>query len=76
MLVINAEKIFDKADLFYCYSPKLKKFLCKTMGISYIGKGTNSETKNDYWLFIRCDELSEALIKWSNNAEKGIKAIE
>lgn len=76
MYVINAEDLFNKESLFYCYSPKLKKFLCKTKNISYIGKGINSETNKTYWLFIKTEELSSSLTEWSVNSEKGIKAIE
>jgi len=75
MLVRNTEQIFNKEDLFYCYSLNLKKFLCKTKGISFIGKGINSESKKEYWLFIRSEELNSYLEEWSTNAKNGIKAI-
>jgi hypothetical protein len=76
MFAINAENEFGKDNLYYCYSPKLKKYLCKTKNISYIGKGINDETKRTYWLFIKTDELSKSLLEWSDNASKGVKAIE
>lgn len=71
MFVKNAEVEFSKQDLFFCYSPPLKKYLCKIKNIAYISKGINNETKKSYWLFIKTNELSEALIEWSNNKEKG-----
>lgn len=67
MYVKNTEKEFSKDDLFFCYSPNLKKFLCKEKNIQYIAKGINSETKKTYWLFIKTDNLSLALTEWTNN---------
>lgn len=76
MLVINAEKIFSKYDLYFCYSPKLKKYLCNIKNISYISKGVNQDSGKSYWLFIRSDELVDCLKEWKENAENGVNAIE
>jgi hypothetical protein len=70
MFVRNAENEFSKDDLFYCYSPKLKKFLCQVKNISYIGKGINSDTNKTYWLFIRNKELNISLDEWSSQSKK------
>jgi hypothetical protein len=75
MFAINVEQTFSKEDLFYCYSPNLKKYLCKTKNISYIGRGMNSESNKTYWLFIKTQELSDSLLEWANNANNGIKAV-
>ena len=75
VLVKNAEQAFDKNDLFYCYSPKLKKYLCNK-NLSPIGRGQNQLTNKTYWLFIRSQELLDCLSEWELNAELGIKAIE
>ena len=75
MFVVNAEKTFDKSDLFYCYSPKLKRFLCKVKNIDYIGKGLNNQNNKEYWLFIKTSILSSALTEWTDNKENAIKAM-
>jgi len=63
MFVKNAEKVFTKEDLFYCYDQKLKDFLCNDKGFSFIGKGNDKESKKDYWLFLRNNQLS-SLLEW------------
>ncbi len=70
LYVKNAEKTFDKSDLFYCYSPKLKKYLNNTKGIVHIARGTNNSNNKLFWLFIRSEELHTALEDWSKNKQK------
>jgi hypothetical protein len=76
MYIINAENQFEKNDLYFCYSPKQKKFLCKVKNISYISKGIHEESKRTYWLFLKTNELSKSLREWSENAKSGLKAVE
>ena len=76
MLVKNAENIFTQADIYYCYSPPLKKHLCNNKKLGYIGKGVNGDSGKTYWLFIRNEELEGYLKEWSDNSKNGIKAVE
>lgn len=76
MYVRNAEIAFDKNDLYYCYSPKQKRFLCKNKNINYVARGIHNETGKTYWLFLKTNELANCLLEWSNNAKNNTKAID
>lgn len=43
-------------NVFYCYSPTLKKEL-KGIGEKYIAKGTNPSTNREFWVFLYTPEL-------------------
>ena len=60
MYVRNVESQFNSDELFYCYSPALKKFLCKNKNIIYVSKGVDDEKKK-YWIFFKTDNLLDAL---------------
>ena len=47
-------------EIFYCYSPKLKKELLD-IGERFIAKNLHPETKKFYWLFLRTDKLKKYL---------------
>lgn len=47
-------------NVFYCYSPSLKKEL-NDIGERYINKGTNPSTNREFWVFLYTDELVEYL---------------
>ena len=75
MFIRNSEEVFDNEDLFYCYSIKLKQFLCNKR-LVYIGRGTHEKTKKNYWLFLKTPYLSMLLDEWSLNAKIGKRAIQ
>lgn len=55
----------EKKDFFYCYSPKLKRFLVEN-GVEYFHRGLNEKTEKYFWVFNRKDEkLGEYLTAWS-----------
>lgn len=56
----------NKSELFYCYSPKLKQYLCGK-GIKFLHKGTNDNTNKWFWVFMKSDELNNVLTEWSLN---------
>ena len=56
----------EQNDLFYCYSPKLKKFLTNTKNIRFLHQGINTSSNRSFWVFIRTDELGLALAEWTN----------
>ena len=56
----------DKKDIFYCYSPKLKKFLGAKKQIRYLHQGINTSTNKSFWVYIRTEELGAALTEWTN----------
>lgn len=43
-------------NVFYCYSPNLKKEL-NDIGERYINKGTNPSTNREFWVFLYTPEL-------------------
>ena len=43
---------------FYCYSPRLKRFLIEN-GFSYICTGQNQKSGALFWLFDSTDELND-----------------
>ena len=43
-------------NVFYCYSPTLKKEL-NDIGERYINKGTNPSTNREFWVFLYTPEL-------------------
>jgi hypothetical protein len=69
MFVVNPETIKEKK--FYCKSKNLKKFLCEIKNIKYISRQIDENDKKIVWIFLKTDELSEALLEWKNNKETG-----
>lgn len=55
----------EKSDLFYCYSPKLKRFLTTEKHINALHQGINGVTNRKFWVFIRTDGLGDALAEWT-----------
>lgn len=49
------------SEVFYCYSPTLKKELMEKVHLRYIAKGINPSTNREYWMFLYCDELLDYL---------------
>lgn len=47
-------------EIFYCYSPVLKKELCD-IGLRYIAQSIHNKTGKTYWMFIKTDELKRYL---------------
>lgn len=60
----------EKKDLFYCYSPKLKRFLTSHKGIRYLHQGINASSKRSFWVFIRTEDLGNALAEWTSTKPK------
>lgn len=52
-------------NVFYCYSPTLKKEL-NGIGERYINKGTNPSTNREFWVFLYTPEL----VSYLDNREK------
>lgn len=48
-------------EFFFCYDRELAKHLRYDKGISFITKALHSETKSEFWLFYKSDELKNAL---------------
>lgn len=66
MKIVNIEEVVKKEDLFHCGSPNLQKFLEKN-GLDYISSYKLNRNKKVIWLYLKCDKLSELLLKWTNN---------
>lgn len=54
--------------LFYCYSPKLKRFLSEN-GIKFLHKGLNEGTNKNFWVYERNSQLNSLLTEWSQETE-------
>lgn len=53
--------------LYTCYSPALMKFLTIQKNIRYELVACNPNTMKKFWIFIRNEELNNALQQWSAN---------
>ena len=69
MFVVNSETIKEKK--FYCKSKSLKKFLCEIKNIKYISRQIDENDKKIVWIFLKTEELSNALLEWKKNKETG-----
>lgn len=69
MFVVNPETINEKK--FYCKSKNLKKFLCEIKNIKYISRQIDENDKKIVWIFLKTEELSNALLEWRKNKEVG-----
>lgn len=69
MFVVNSETINEKK--FYCKSKNLKKFLCEIKNIKYISRQIDENDKKIVWIFLKTEELSNALLEWKKNKETG-----
>ncbi len=49
---------------FYCYSYRLMCFL-KSYGFRYITKGTNYNSNSIYYLFLKSNDLDNAIAIWN-----------
>lgn len=56
----------EQKELFYCYSPKLKKFLTQVKKIRFLHQGINTQSKRYFWVYVRTEELGVALAEWTN----------
>lgn len=55
----------NNIELFSCYSVPLMRFLSETKKIKYKIVGLHPKTKNTFWVYIRDEELNNALTEWS-----------
>jgi len=69
MFVSNPESI--KKEKFYCKSKNLKRFLCEIKNIKYISRQIDENDKKIIWIFLKTEELSNALLEWKKNKETG-----
>jgi len=69
MFVSNPESI--KKEKFYCKSKNLKRFLCEIKNIKYISRYVDKKDKKTVWIFLKTEELNNALAEWKNNKETG-----
>lgn len=53
----------NDCELFICYSNYLKIFLLEE-GIRFKVVGLNPDNKRMFWVFIKNEELNNALAKW------------
>lgn len=53
----------EQKKYFFCYSYKLKKFLSE-LNIRYELSANNTKTNKPYWVYIRTNDLLNALTKW------------
>lgn len=53
-------------ELFPCYSVPLMEFLTKGKRLRYKLIGLHPKTHNTFWVFVRNEELENALSEWSN----------
>jgi hypothetical protein len=75
MFIKNPEIIL-KEKKYYCKSKNLKRFLTEVKKIPYISKEYKEETKKCIWIYIKTQQLKDALNEWSYNKNNGIRAIE
>lgn len=59
-------------NVFYCYSPSLKKEL-NDIGERYINKGTNPSTNREFWVFLYTPELVSYLDQREKVKHKYVK---
>ena len=71
MIIRNAEININPQNIYKCYSPLLCRFLEENKGIQHIFSGENNKNNKQYWLFIKTDELQQALKEWSENKSSG-----
>lgn len=74
MFIKNPDITIDKEKVFPCKSNKLSKFLSQEKKIMYISRVLDKNDNKWIWLYIRTDELANALVEWKNNKEKGTLA--
>ncbi|MCJ7986965.1 hypothetical protein MUB16_28490 [Priestia sp. OVL9] len=48
-------------DFFFCYDKKIMKYIRYDKGIKFIMKAIHSETKVEFWLFHKTEELEQVL---------------
>ncbi len=72
MFIRNIEKI-DEDKLFYCKSPKLKKFLTESHNIMYSHK--KQKGVKSIWIFLKTPVLDVALTQWADNKINGTLAF-
>lgn len=48
-------------DFFFCYDKKIMKYLRYDKDISFITRALHPETKVEFWLFYKTEELEQAL---------------
>lgn len=53
----------NEKRLFYCYSPRLRKFLDQN-GTSWVNKGTHEVSNKPFWVFEQSTRLGELLEKY------------
>lgn len=70
MFVTNPESISGEKK-YYCKSRNLKKFLTEEKKIQYISKQYDEETKFITWIFIKTQDLKDALEDWKVRKENG-----
>lgn len=74
MFIKNPDITIDKEKVFPCKSNKLSKFLTQEKKIMYISRVLDKNDNKWIWLYIRTDELANALVEWKANKENGTLA--
>lgn len=60
-------------DVFYCYSPTLRKELMENAHQRYIARSVNPSTNREFWMFLYTDELIDYLNKRPKTEHKYVK---
>lgn len=60
-----------KIKIFKCFSVPLKQFLMNR-GLEYIAVALDPKTKNTMWMFVKNEELDEALTIWKQTKPRDI----
>lgn len=51
---------------FYCYNPKMRRFIQEICLIYWVDKGVNPKNNFPFWVFERSKELDEAISLYQN----------
>lgn len=67
VIKMREQEEMKKVSYFYCYSPRLRKFLDQN-GTRWVGRDVHHKTKKTFWVFEQSTRLSNLLIQY--NKEK------
>lgn len=69
MFVVNAESLAG-TKLYYCKSLYLMRFLTEMKGLNFIARERIVDSNKFVWMFVKTDELNEALAEWKLRKEQ------
>lgn len=74
MFIKNPDITIDREKVFPCKSNKLSKYLTQEKKIMYISRVLDKTDNKWVWLYMRTDELANALVEWKANKDNGTLA--